>query len=1240
MTNKFFRFLNMVLLLFGLVATTSAATPSKQPHCGNAIQSGQTTTTSAYAQNPRNSSALFQNNPLSGNYTIGPVGAGSFDFNTIADAVSALQNNGVSAHTFFLISPGTYTGQITIDSIPGSGSNATITFRSSTSDSTSVTVDYASLSSTDNWVIRINGGSHITFSHMTIRASGVSYGKVLELTGNSGHISVSNCRLETDSISSSNAFACIYQSNSSGFQHFSLTHCALAGGYYSVFWNMSSGATRGNGFIASDNTLRGYYLHGFYIHSTDSIRILANNLRNRQVLTGIQAVYIISTSGYGEISSNVIETWGPGGQQGIYIQDKAATPALPLLISNNMIIQNGSTIWSMYGIYLIGSEYVDVYYNSVRVNSSSATNGRAFMQTTSGNIKVINNIFTNYNGGYAYYVNTPTGILESNNNCLYTTGANLAYWGGTNRTTLAALMAASQKDSASLNQPPPFVSSSDLHLTSTALSGYGKSLAAVQTDIHGTQRTPFPTIGAHEVPLIQYDALVTEIISPGLQTLAGMLYPVEVRIKNDGYDTIHSVVIQYRVNGGQIQSGTYNATLLPKQSSTVQLPDMVSPSGPYILSVWTVLAGDTNFHNDTLHRSIFGKSQLDMSALKVFGPVEGCRQGPDTIHLLIKNTGIQTVNAPGSPALILGYRIIGLPAIFSGTLTQPIPPGDSILYTFPSPYSFINHFSDSTYTLSAWVSLAGDIITSNDTAHIDIFVSRTPLPPVVAPVTIPYSTQVTLTAQSQDSIQWYTSVTATVPVATGTAFTTPVLIQDTVFWAESRSPELQPVANIAPDAAASHSSGGTSGFGAQNYNDGNISPDPNLSWGWVSTNGWIEFTWPQEMTFSAVKFFKGNRPMTSCTLQYYANGGYVDFYNYYGTSLTDSVVFLSIATSKLRIFSISGAVNPNFREIQVFEPKRSGCQGPRVPVQVSVLNPTLCDVGVTRILSPSSGVFLSHAEEITIRVRNTGTSGQSGIPVNLQIDSLPVITEIISTIIPAGNETDYTFSAKIDLSDTGNTYLIRAWTSLSCDTVPQNDTIRSEATHIPSTYCISTAQVNYYGEITHVSIGSLNNTTPGYGAMYSDFTDTVPPPILTPGIPYTTNILTGVSFYGNPGINYRMKGWIDFNRDGILDPQGEMVFSGAATNLDTLYMPVSIPVSASPGPTLMRITMQQTTVDSTVTPCNTYNTGETEDYLVIIAKKAGIDAAVIETIHATATQNPTTPLWLKFMNCGTEPINP
>lgn len=144
-------------------------------------------------------------------------------------------------------------------------------------------------------------------------------------------------------------------------------------------------------------------------------------------------------------------------------------------------------------------------------------------------------------------------------------------------------------------------------------------------------------------------------------------------------------------------------------------------------------------------------------------------------------------------------------------------------------------------------------------------------------------------------------------------YITSLLLILTVFFSDKASSQ-----NLALTALAAHSGGGATTYSAANYNDNTYNTCGSLPWGWVSTNGWIEYTWTSPQIINKVVFRKDNRPMTTCVIEYWNGTGYTTATNYSGSSCDDSITFTPVTTTKLRFNNVAGNSNPNHREIQVY----------------------------------------------------------------------------------------------------------------------------------------------------------------------------------------------------------------------------------------------------------------------------------------------------------------------------------
>jgi hypothetical protein len=177
-------------------------------------------------------------------------------------------------------------------------------------------------------------------------------------------------------------------------------------------------------------------------------------------------------------------------------------------------------------------------------------------------------------------------------------------------------------------------------------------------------------------------------------------------------------------------------------------------------------------------------------------------------------------------------------------------------------------------------------------------------------------------------------------------------------------------------------------------------------------------------------------------------------------------------------------------------------------------------------------------------------------------------------------------------------------------------------------YCNSQASFATYEEIENVTMGTLNNTTTcatplvgsqgigtGVANQSANFTGSVPAPVIYIGLVQPFSVTISNCTATNLGSGTKI--YIDYNQNASFsDPGEEVYFSGlTATNsvpstiLSGTFTP---PVTALPGITRMRVVNQVggNATPTTITPCNTYNYGETEDYLVNIIPPSNYDPAV------------------------------
>ncbi|OJU73730.1 MAG: hypothetical protein BGO09_06380 [Bacteroidetes bacterium 47-18] len=196
--------------------------------------------------------------------------------------------------------------------------------------------------------------------------------------------------------------------------------------------------------------------------------------------------------------------------------------------------------------------------------------------------------------------------------------------------------------------------------------------------------------------------------------------------------------------------------------------------------------------------------------------------------------------------------------------------------------------------------------------------------------------------------------------------------------------------NVALTAVSAHSGGGAApNYGPALYNDNNIPTylqGGTLLWGWVSSNGWIEYTWSTAQTIDSVTLHNGgaatNRHFTSLTLQYWNGTAYVNIGTISGASVSIIGYRLPspVTTTRLRFNTIAGS-NPAFREIQAWS-------------SPSAQN----DAGVLALNTPQAA-FCPGNQAVNIQIKNWGTSNLNQVNVNWSVNGVNRTPVAVSTPI-------------------------------------------------------------------------------------------------------------------------------------------------------------------------------------------------------------------------------------------------
>gem|GEM_PF-4479868 len=482
---------------------------------------------------------------LSGTYTIAASGG---NYNSFNAAVSDLVANGVSDSVTFLVSPGTYTEQVSITSFSGASPSHIVKFISSSGNAADVILRYQATGSYDNYTLRFSGSNYVQFSKITIQALGTSYGKAVVFSDGAGNISVDHCSITLNPTNSSTSELSGFYSGNTIENNIVIAYNDVKYGSYGVLFESNNSSNKENSNVIANNTF-----------TDNRARAISVKLQTDLLISGNDIDLSSSSSAYGiyahnidnpTIKNNIIKN----ANYGIYLSSVKGTYLTPIYLTNNMVAASSN------GIYLSSCEYMNVYHNSVYHYGNS---GQALKINYGNGNNIKNNIFASFNGAYAY---TPTaaGVSTMDYNDLYTNGCILINSNG-GIEDLAAWQVFSGFDLHSISKNPRYVSQDDLHSAYIFLDNAGANLiASVPTDIDGDPRSNPPCIGA--------DEFTASPVSPlsGTYTIPGDYSTIQAAL-DDAYSNGISGQVTF-----QIANGTYNEQLSFQEIDKVNSGDKIT----------------------------------------------------------------------------------------------------------------------------------------------------------------------------------------------------------------------------------------------------------------------------------------------------------------------------------------------------------------------------------------------------------------------------------------------------------------------------------------------------------------------------------------------------------------------------------------------------------------------------------------------------------------------------------------
>lgn len=673
----------------------------------------------------------------------------------------------------------------------------------------------------------------------------------------------------------------------------------------------------------------------------------------------------------------------------------------------------------------------------------------------------------------------------------------------------------------------------------------------------------------------------------------------------------------------------------------------------------------------------------DIKPLSVLAPVSQCYLGNDSVKVRIKNM-LPSIVPVGTQ---VNCQVNG-GTILQGALNQTIPANGTIDYTIPQPYNFAANTGDIVYNLKVWTSLTPDTYYLNDTINYTFTSQYTAAPLTYTDVNIPYATNYTFNYNGV--LYVFPSASAVNPISIGASYTTPILYDTAVYWMEGRGANGPMVDAIIGNGTVSNSYIPMYGFfdfgwSAALYKASEIGGAgliDTLSFQISSaTIGYIMYN--QKMYMAIVNdtvFANADKPNpANMTLVYsgdvtindnqwlkipISGGGFnysgqnslmIYWENNDGDYISGYPSFKATTIANVGKYDYSDGAFPtetgtmsSTRTNIKFKVQSLSCPSDRIQVQVNVTGVPTQDAGAVSILPTGGAGYLSTTEPITVTIRNYGTEAISNFQVSYKVANNPVVTETYTGTIPAETNMPYTFTTTQDLSNIIVPTPVIAYTSLTGDLYPINDTVHSMIN--PPVYCIPVVtSPASYEDIGNVTMSNIYNgfpsplySNPTAINSYSDFTQTIPSIYMVKGAPYpfkATTIIKGTYAY-----NTTYNVYLDYNKNATFQSYETMLVGSTSSGSTLTYAQLSVngtitlPDSAVLGYTRMRVVAKEGT---DAPACGTFSNGEVEDYMVFIADPVSNDAALVSFVspnNIQSNEGDATPITVKLMNTGTTAI--
>ncbi|MBA7561681.1 hypothetical protein ES708_03320 [subsurface metagenome] len=430
--------------------------------------------------------------PLAGIYTVGGT---SPNYATLTEAVDAVTLLGVSAPVTFNLRDATpFTARQFIRQYAGVAADKRVTFQSDPGNTGNAIITYAAGWSGAQTLTMLRA-SYVTLRNLTIAASNITYGRVIDFVGYCTQDSIIGCTINGVGRSGSDN---VIESIDDIITDIHFVGNTINNGYRGIYID---GVDNRYGLNLSftGNTFNDQYYAGIWLQHVKKPGISDNYITTSYgASSSYCGIYLNTVPDDFKILGNEIFNYS-GKHSGISINTCTASQSFPSLVANNFVtVEGGNT--EVLGIHMSGSNWCNIYHNTVKIRSyNSHIDSEAYGNDGGSHINLLNNIFANFGAGRAITINTPSAIDLSDYNCLFAAKKILVRWNGDHGRLIGHQVKNPTMDQNSISVNPMFVSSEDLHVNSSFLDGKGNTgSTGITTDFDGDIRSNPPDIGADE----------------------------------------------------------------------------------------------------------------------------------------------------------------------------------------------------------------------------------------------------------------------------------------------------------------------------------------------------------------------------------------------------------------------------------------------------------------------------------------------------------------------------------------------------------------------------------------------------------------------------------------------------------------------------------------------------------------------------------------------------------------------